>query len=175
MKKYLSVFFFSLVMGGCTKEIEPSQDLYGEYEGRSDDINVIPIPPGTGNCYGGGLKIDDKGNNEVYIFAGCNNKNPDILPKFDNLRIGKSQVDSIRVPDAGRSPFLRKDVIYGLFNKSTGKQVAYIAYERIVTAPSPPRRIIQTYYLYIPSIISSNTKDTLTHYFGRRMLKEINE
>lgn len=164
-------------MGGCkTEEIVTPQDLFGVYDGRGYGAGFRPKPPLSGNCYGSGMRIEDRGNNEIYLFAGCDiakDYSKEVIPRFDNLRIGKTLIDTISYPSYGLGTFLLKNITYGLFNKNTGKQVGYIAFQRRGTATNPPVSYTDTYYLYVPFIISSNTKDTLTHYFGQRILKEV--
>ena len=162
-------------MGGCrSDEIVAPQDLFGEYDGIASGFNGFVPPVGVGNCTGVGVGIDNIGKNDVNIFGGCN-CGYRYSYCFDNLRLGKTTVDTVKVTDFRYGSYTLKGVTYGLFDKTSGKQVAYIAYEKRGTATNPPFSYNQTYYLYIPFIISSNTKDTLTHYFGRRMLKEVTQ
>lgn len=175
MKKYIKFLILALISLSCTEKIKPSQDLFGEYDGKSSGFDYTPQPIGTGNCYGGKLTLHDKGNNRIYIFAGCNGNNPSVLPRFDNLVIAKTKVDSVEAIRYPNAPILYKNILFGIFNQTTKKQVGYILYNKINTATNPPHSYIQEYYVYIPFIVSSNTNDTLTYYFGRRTLKEVLE
>ena len=159
----------------CTKDIKPSQDLFGQYDGRASGFGYTPLPSGSGNCDGGGLTLHDKGNNKVHIFAYCNSNNPSILPRFDDLIIRKSRIDSVKIFYFPYGTSYSKNILYGIFNQTSGKEVAYILYDKTNTATNPPRSYQETFYVYIPFMISSNTKDTLINYFGQRIMKEVVE
>lgn len=171
-RRSLFLLVVLIIVIGCEQPFEPVGDVFTQYEGESVEYG-FELAKGREICKGIGLTISDRGNNEVIIFAGCSILKPELtVPKFDNLFFGKSTVDTVRVPDPPRQPFLRKNVKYGLFAKSTGRQVAYIAFERRYTNTNPPHSYQDTYYLYIPYLVST-TGDVLTNYFGRREYKEV--
>lgn len=161
-------------MGGCqSDEFVAPGDFFGEFIGRSESGTAFqPSLQGAGNCYGDGLTINDLGNNEISLLVKCDKNNARIITKFDNLKVGKTSVDSTTDKYINGYTFVMKKIKYGLFDKISGKQIGYINLLQQYPFATPPNNIYKDEYrLFIPFIISSNKKDTLTHYFGKRALK----
>ena len=174
MKKLIYLVLFCVTMGGChSDEIVAPQDLFGEYIGTSSTGTAFqPAPQGVGNCYGDGLTINDLGNNGISLLVKCDRNNAGVFTKFDNLRISRTLVDSITDKYVNGYTYVMKKIEYGLFDKTSGKQIGYFNLLQQYPFATPPHNIYKDEYrLFIPFIVSSNKKDTLTHYLGKRMLK----
>jgi hypothetical protein len=164
---------FCCTMGGCqSDEIVAPEEIYGWYSQRNSGFNFdLPVQE-IGNCssnVGVPLRIENRGKNEVYLFIYCNtnaNYAVDTIPKVDNLRIGKTSVDSISIPYLREGPYTLKDIQYGIFDQKSGKQVGYIAQKRVYNAGSAPNNFVSSYILYIPNITTSNTNETLKFFMG---------
>ena len=122
MKKLIlfSIILF-LTNGACKEEeINPYKDFFGYYEGKTYARPVIDVY----FCEGIDMEIKDLGGNNVTISVYCRTWAKESLNKFENLRIGKSSVDTI---DASKWGSIKKrPVSYSLIDIKTNKEVAFI-------------------------------------------------